>query len=534
MKAAIYSRKSKFTGKGDSVENQVQMCKEYGKMHGITCDYIVYEDEGFSGSTTNRPKFQEMIHDAMSKKFDVLICYRLDRISRNIADFARLIEELQEYSIDFISIREQFDTSTPMGRAMMNIAAVFAQLERETIAERIRDNMLELAKSGHWLGGQVPLGYNSKKITYLDAEYKQRSMYQLSPIKEELETTKLIFDKYLETKSLSQVSKYLLSNNIKGKNGGDFGKKSINSILTNPVYVKANHEVFSYLQDLGISTAGKPNVKHGILTYNKSQKGKKTDYTQWIAAIGKHEGIINPNDWLFVQETLKTNKAKAPRMGTSHTALLTGILKCAKCGSGMRVTYGNKNKETGNRAYYYTCSLKNNSGQTRCANKNIRGDQLELMVIKKLKAFNRDTLLKELKDLQKKNNQFNTTAHEIESIKNQMDAKKVAIQSLVTQVSQNKESIASNYFIQEIERLDKECKQLQQKLEVKKNTKDVKDEENINIDLIIRSLEDFNALFDTLENINDKRYLISCLVDKITWDGSNGDVDVYLWGCKKK
>lgn len=533
MKAAIYSRKSKFTGKGDSVENQVQMCKKYGKMHDIT-SYIVYEDEGFSGGTTNRPKFQEMIQDARSKKFDVLICYRLDRISRNIADFARLIEELQEYNIDFISIREQFDTSTPMGRAMMNIAAVFAQLERETIAERIRDNMLELAKSGHWLGGQAPLGYNSKKITYLDSEFKQRSMYQLSPIKKELATTKLIFNKYLETKSLSQVSKYLLSNNIKGKNGGDFSKKSINSILTNPVYVKANGEVFLYLEDLGIITAGKPNGKDGILTYNKSQKGKKTDYTRWIAAIGKHKGIIDPNDWLLVQETLQSNKTKAPRTGTSHNALLTGILKCAKCGSGMRVTYGNKNKETGNRAYYYTCSLKNNSGKTRCTNKNVRGDQLERIVIKKLKAFNRDTLLKQLKDFKKKNNQFTTVANEIQSIKNEINEKELAIQSLVTQVSKSKESIASNYFIREIEKLDKECKQLGQKLAEKENTKEVKDEENMNIDLIISSLENFNIIFDTLENIDDKRYLISSLVDKITWDGYNGDVDVYLWGSKKK
>ena len=93
MIGAIYSRKSKFTGKGESIENQVQLCKEHGKNLGIT-EFSIYEDEGFSGGNTHRPKFQEMLKDAKNKKFDVLICYRLDRVSRNIADFSLLIQEL--------------------------------------------------------------------------------------------------------------------------------------------------------------------------------------------------------------------------------------------------------------------------------------------------------------------------------------------------------------------------------------------------------------------------------------------------------
>ncbi|MCT4606809.1 MAG: recombinase family protein [Marinisporobacter sp.] len=529
MKAAIYSRKSKFTGKGDSVENQVQMCKEYAKMHGIT-DYIIYEDEGFSGGTTNRPMFQKMLQDAIEKKFDMLICYRLDRISRNIADFAHLIEELQQYCISFISIREQFDTSTPMGRAMMNIAAVFAQLERETIAERIRDNMLELAKSGHWLGGQVPLGYKSKRITYLDGEFKERSMYQLSPVKEELEIIKLIFDKYIETKSLSQVSKYLLSVHIKGKNGGSLNKKSIHNILTSPVYVKANDQIFNYLKALGVTTAGSPNEKYGILTYNKNQNGKKQDYSQWIAAIGKHEGIIQPTHWLLVQETLKINKKKAPRIGTSHTALLTGILKCALCGSNMRITYGNKIKGTNLRTYYYTCSLKTNSGKIKCDNKNVHGDQLEKIVIHKLITIKKDLLLKELKQLSQKDS---TTIHsEIVTLNNQLNTKMIAIQNLIKQLSENKNSIVSSYLIKEIERLDKECKELEKNIAYKKNIEKVTNIKNEHMDSIISSLKDFNALFDILKNVNDKRDLFHCLIDQITWNGKTGHVQVFLWGSK--
>lgn len=171
MKAAIYSRKSKFTGKGDSIGNQVQACKDYATNHLSEYnidEFFIYEDEGFSGGNTNRPEFQRLIEDAKNKKFDFLICYRLDRISRTVSDFSSTLEMLKRNNIKFISVSERFDTSNPMGEAMIYIASVFAQLERRTIAERVRDNMIELAKTGRWLGGISPLGYKSKTVKYLD------------------------------------------------------------------------------------------------------------------------------------------------------------------------------------------------------------------------------------------------------------------------------------------------------------------------------------------------------------------------------
>ena len=130
--AAIYSRKSKITGIGESIINQIELCKQECRHLGIE-EFRIYEDEGFSGKNIKRPEFQKMLMDAKEKQFQVLICYRLDRISRNISDFSTLINQLDSLNISFISVNEQFDTSTPMGRAMMYIASVFAQLERETI-----------------------------------------------------------------------------------------------------------------------------------------------------------------------------------------------------------------------------------------------------------------------------------------------------------------------------------------------------------------------------------------------------------------
>ena len=147
----IYSRKSRFTGKGESIGNQTELCREYIKFHfgeEALEETFLYEDEGFSGGNLKRPGFQRMMAFVRKGGCRAIVVYRLDRISRNISDFAGLIEELSALGTAFISIREQFDTGTPMGRAMMYIASVFSQLERETIAERIRDNMRELARTG--------------------------------------------------------------------------------------------------------------------------------------------------------------------------------------------------------------------------------------------------------------------------------------------------------------------------------------------------------------------------------------------------
>ena len=144
---AIYSRKSRFTGKGESVGNQIELCRQYLRAHEPDApEPEIFEDDGFSGGDLNRPAFRRMMRAAEAGRFRMLIVYRLDRISRSIGDFTALIERLAQLNVAFVSIREQFDTSTPMGRAMMYIASVFSQLERETIAERIRDNLRELPR----------------------------------------------------------------------------------------------------------------------------------------------------------------------------------------------------------------------------------------------------------------------------------------------------------------------------------------------------------------------------------------------------
>ena len=145
IRIAVYSRKSKYSDKGDSVGNQIEIAMKYIEEHYPSNQYEtevnIFEDDGFSGGNIDRPKFKQFLIEEDRKPFNVLICYRLDRISRNIADFSNLMNHITELGTSFVSIKEQFDTKTPMGRAMMYIASVFAQLEREVIAERIRDRI---------------------------------------------------------------------------------------------------------------------------------------------------------------------------------------------------------------------------------------------------------------------------------------------------------------------------------------------------------------------------------------------------------
>lgn len=543
MKAAIYARKSRFTGKGESIENQVKMCKEYAALQlkdkNIT-DFIIYnKDEGFTGGNTNRPDFQKMVLDIKVKKFDILICYRLDRISRNVADFSNTLELLQKNNISFVSIKEQFDTSTPMGKAMVYISSVFAQLERDTIAERVRDNMLQLSKTGRWLGGQTPLGFKSEKIIYLDAEYKERSMYKLSPITNELNRVKLIFHKYLELGSLSLVLKYLLSNNIKGKNGGEYASMSINDILRNPVYVKSDKDVFKYLNDKGMQLCGNPNG-NGILIYNKrNSKYKYKNVSEWIAAVGKHKGIISSSSWLEVQKRLDKNSQKSSiRQGTSRKSLLSGVLKCGICGAPMRISYNRPGKD-GNRVYYYTCTMKCNSRKTRCNNPNVRGDYLEKAVIDNISKLNREKVIKELKIL-KKDNSIKSKNDFTKDIKNEIENKKIEMNILLDNLSKAKNT-AYDLMMSKVNNIGEEIKNLQLKLDNAKSNKLQAEKDKININILLNNIRNFNTFFNSIKKLKKddniilrERMLLETIIDKITWNGITKEINIDLWGAPQK
>ena len=293
----------KFTGKGESIENQIELCRQYIAMHfgeDAAENVLVYEDEGFSGGNLERPQFKKMMKDSQKIAFAAIVVYRLDRISRNIGDFAKLIEDLGDRHVDFISIREQFDTSSPMGRAMMYIASVFSQLERETIAERIRDNMHELSKTGRWLGGTTPTGYASESLSSVTVDGKVKKACKLKPIPEEIQLVKTIFSVFMETGSLSKTDQYLLEHRCVTKRGKQFTRFAIRGVLTNPVYMIADETAYQYLKENNVDLFAERSEfdgEHGVMAYNRTlqRPGKANQIRpmeEWIVAVGKRPGTI--------------------------------------------------------------------------------------------------------------------------------------------------------------------------------------------------------------------------------------------------
>ena len=157
---AMYARQSVDRKDSISIESQIEFCK-YELRGG---NYKDYKDKGFSGKNTDRPRFQELMADIKRGLIRRVVVYKLDRISRSILDFATMMELFQQYQVEFVSSTEKFDTSTPMGRAMLNICIVFAQLERETIQKRVSDAYYSRSQKGFRMGGKPPYGYRLEEI----------------------------------------------------------------------------------------------------------------------------------------------------------------------------------------------------------------------------------------------------------------------------------------------------------------------------------------------------------------------------------
>lgn len=522
MKVAIYSRKSVFTGKGESIENQIQLCTDYINSHySISKDDIyIYQDEGYSGSNINRPMFKKLIEDANSKKFDCLICYRLDRISRNVSDFSALIERLNKLDISFISIKEQFDTSTPMGRAMLYISSVFAQLERETIAERVRDNMYELAKTGRWLGGVTPLGFKSTTITYYDEHMTQRKMYKLEPDDEKLNLVKYIFDEYIKLGSLSKLNTYFYKEGIKSFRDKYFSPSSLSLILRNAAYVKANNDVIQYLLSKDFQIAGNPDNIHGILTYAKNTQSP-------IAAIANHEGVINADEWLKVQYLLDSNSDKAPRTGTGRNTLLSGLLKCSICGSNMRVSYRKSPNKT---IIYYICGLKKTRGKAGCECKNIRADIIEPLVIDSIKNVNVESMIKEYEKSKLNNKENNKNVDmKINSINLNIAEKEKLVDNLIMQLAKFSDSSASTFIIEKVEILNKEILDLKIEVDSLKSKSTQIKSSNINLDILIKNLDNFNNEIDNA-NLDQKKLLLNSILESVEWSSKDNNLIINYIG----
>ena len=551
---AIYTRKSRATDTGESIENQIKICLEYIEKNFIGEDVkvIYYGDgEGKSGADTSRKDFQRLINDSKKKIYNVLMCYRLDRVARSVADFSDLIEGLREHNISFISVKEQFDTSTPMGRAMMYIASVFAQLEREIAAERVKDNLIELAKSGRWLGGVTPVGYNAKQYETLsikqinadnEVERKRKKAFTLEKEQEEIEQMNLIFSKMLELKSLTAVEAFLVNHDIKTRTGTYYRIHTLKSIYSNIVYAKNDQDMYDYLTDKNI-TIYPENAKFdgnaGIIAYGKTKQEKnkptqRKSIDDWIVSVGKHPGYLSGKEWIEIQNIMKRNENKRYRMPRRNEALLTSTLVCKKCGHFMRPKLVSGRKETnGKPRFFYLCELKDISKKQKCDVKNVDGNKLDELLEQEIKKWSapNSKVVEELKKIASQPKKETEENLEIKRLKKLYEKNDKSITNLVDKIKYIDIELMED-ISNEIKRLKKENIKIQENINnlILKNKNDttnmdIQDSEvaKLVLDVIKNYFESFGKM-----DLLTKRELLKIFIESATWDDESEIVEVNL------
>jgi site-specific DNA recombinase len=347
---AIYVRQSIEKANSISIDSQIDFCKK----EIIDNEEIkVYEDKGFSGKNIERPAFQSLLVDIKTGLINKVIVYKLDRISRNLLDFAKIIENFNKYKIGFVSCSEKFDTSTAMGNAMLSITMVFAQLERETIQKRVKDNYYARGKKGLYMGGRAPYGF-----TKIDTQVNGKKTYTFENDVEKIPNLLKMYDLYAyEDISLGKVSDYLNEHNILSAEGKAWDSGKISRLLRSPIFVKADADIYLYYKNKGCTISNDISDFQGLngcYLYGKrdSNERKYTNIKDHTLSLALHEGVVDSNTWLLCQYKLDSNK-QIKNSGKGKHSWLSGYIKCGYCGYAVSVVSARDKR-------YFSCRGKTN------------------------------------------------------------------------------------------------------------------------------------------------------------------------------
>jgi len=360
VRCAIYTRKS--TEKGlekdfNSLHAQREACVSFIRSQaaeGWTLVDAEYSDGGYSGANTERPALERLLRDIDAGKIDCLCVHRVDRLSRSLLSFAMIIEKLNRRGVAFVSVTQQFNTASSMGRLTLHILLSFAQFEREMIAERTRDKIAASKRRGAWCGGHPPmLGYD------IDA---RGGRLVVNP--EEAGRVRQIYSIYLEKGSLLATvaelarrgwqTKTWTSKSGRTRIGRPFDKVAVSRLLSNPVF-------------------------RGQVEY----RGEIFD--------GKHEAIVSPEQWQRAQTMLaKHARAGGSETRNKHAALLKGVLRCGPCHCAMTPTHTTKGSK---RYRYYACTRAQKEGSTVCPTRIVPAGAIEQAVIDRIRGIGQDPVL---------------------------------------------------------------------------------------------------------------------------------------------
>lgn len=485
---AIYARQSIDKKDSISIESQIDFCKKElanDKFH-------IYIDKGFSGSNTNRPRFEQMLKDIKNEDISKVIVYKLDRISRSILDFAKIIELFKENHVEFVSATEKFDTSTPIGNAMLNITMVFAQLERETIQRRIKDSYYARGKKGFFMGGKTPYGCTKKQIVKNNIKTSM-----LMPHPKEYNILLNIFDLYSSSDlSLGKIAKILNDKGYKSPNEVNWDGQKLQRILRNPIYVKSDADIYTYFEKKGciINNDISEFVGfNGCYLYGKRDrnKGKYTNIKDHVLSLALHEGFISSHMWLSCQYKLDKNR-QIKNSGKGKYSWLSGLVKCGYCNYAMTV-------RTYKHYKYLSCTGKTNY--------KICDKIKRTHYVYEIEDYVKDELIKQLNKLKTvKQDPPKEINYQLNQLKLQLINIDKQIDNLIDQLAKGDE-IISTYISKKINQLDIDKNNILK--EINRHTINT----NLSHSQILDASEYIN-LWDDL-TMEDKKKIAKKLIDKV-------------------
>jgi len=351
VRVAIYTRKSTEEGleqEFNSLDAQREAALAYiANRRHLNWQVVPdeYNDGGYTGGNMERPALQRLLRDIRQGRIDCVVTYKLDRITRSLIDFARLMTLFEQHHVAFVSVTQEFDSSTPVGRLTLNILSSFSQFEREIISERTRDKMAASRRKGMFIGGFPPFGYDIEPLTH-----------KLSINPAEADIIREVFTLFLEHKSVTTVMHALNAKGYRTKTftsrrgrvyaGNPWCKFYVRRVLTNPLYI-------------------------GKIRY------------QGQLYQGQQEPIMTQDMWEKVQALLPKPQDKKPA-ADKQVALLRGVIRCGTCDCAMTPSSCRK----ANKSYrYYVCSTSQRHGRRTCPVRSVSAGELEGVVIQELRAL---------------------------------------------------------------------------------------------------------------------------------------------------
>ncbi len=486
IRCAIYTRKS--TEEGLEQEfNSLDAQRESGeafvlsmKHEGWTALPEPYDDGGFTGGNMDRPALKQLMADIERGRIDCVVVYKVDRLSRSLLDFARMMEVFEKHNVSFVSVTQQFNTASSMGRLILNVLLSFAQFERDMISERTSDKMSAARRKGKYVGGRPVLGYEvvDKKLI---------------PLPEEAERVRQIFELYLKMGALLPTVQELNRRGWIGKRyvtatgrtigGKPFNKVSVYNLLSNVAYVG--------------------QIKHNDVVYE-----------------GEHDGIVNRKTFDRVHEQLASNGRNGGcKVRNKHGALLRGLLKCGHCDCAMSHSFSTKGSK---RYRYYVCTKAQKQGWSNCPSPSVPAGEIERVLVKQIARLGQDSDLVKATfgEVQKETRkQVQTLSRETTALERQIAIDNEEIRRLAICGVRN-EAITAG-----LADLDERVRKARRRIQEIQHELNRLEASEISKDDVRLALADFASLWKAL-NSRKRSRIFELLIERVEFHGGDGQLEI--------